>query len=197
MRTKQRFDPDKVAYYEKAGWEAYYDRNWLRAFVLLVRLNREEFRMGRLTAVRAAIDTVRASRAFAPVDNNIPEAQAHIQKFFEKARPGLAIAASAQRLAELEIKYWIVHRQLALRRIQNHNDHNLEPMVQSLANLHAALFNSTAANMRESAEYRALAAKAVDRITGNYSKNIAADWQEVETYLQQAYRSVLGKTGGQ
>ena len=24
------FDADRVAYLEKAGWEAYYDRNWLR-----------------------------------------------------------------------------------------------------------------------------------------------------------------------
>lgn len=24
------FDPDRVAWFEKAGWEAYYDRRWLR-----------------------------------------------------------------------------------------------------------------------------------------------------------------------
>lgn len=192
MPTQRLFDPDKVAYYEKAGWEAYYDRNWLRAFMLLVRLNREQFHMGLLTALRAAMDTVRASRAFAPVDNDIPAAQAHIQKFFTKARPGLDIKASAQKLAELEMDYWIVHRQLALRRIQNHEDHDIEVMTQSLANLHAALFNSTPEAMRESAEYRALAAKAVDRITGKYSQDVTADWQEVEAYLQKAYRAVKG-----
>ena len=195
MPTPRLFDPDKVAYYEKAGWEAYYDRNWLRAFMLLVRLNREQFRMGLLTAVSAAMDTVRASRAFAPVDNDIPEAQAQIQKFFAKARPGLEIKASAQKLAELEMDYWVVHRQLALRRIEDHEDHDIEAMTQSLANLHAALFNSTPEAMRESAEYRALAAKAVDRITGKYSQDVTADWREVENYLQRAYRSVKQVTG--
>jgi hypothetical protein len=190
MAKQRLFDPDKVAYYEKAGWEAYYDRNWLRAFWLLVRLNREQFRMGLFTALSAAMDTVRASRAFAPIDNDIPTAQAHIRNFFEKARPGLNIQATPQTLAELEIDYWVVHRQLALRRIHNHDDHDIEAMTQSLANLHAALFNSTPETMRESAEYRALAAKAVDRITGKYSKDIAADWREVESYLQQAYRAV-------
>jgi hypothetical protein len=190
MSKEHLFDPDKVAYYEKAGWEAYYARNWLRAFGLLVRLNREQFRMGFFTALSAALDTVRASRAFAPIDNDIPAAQAHIQNFFAKARPGLQIEASAQKLAELEMDYWVVHRELALRRSQNHDDHDIEAMTQSLANLHAALFNATPEAMRESAEYRALAAKAVDRITGNYSKDITADWQEVESYLQKAYRAV-------
>jgi hypothetical protein len=28
-------NPAAVAYYEAAGWRAYYDRNWLRAFGLL------------------------------------------------------------------------------------------------------------------------------------------------------------------
>ena len=189
--SKQRlFDPDKAAYFEKAGWEAYYDRNWLRALRLLVKLNREQFRMRFFTALSAAMDTVRASRAFAPMDNDIAAAQAHIQKFFEKARPGLNIQASAQTLAELEIDYWVVHRELALRRIQNRDDHDIEAMTQSLANLHAALFNSTPEAMRESAGNRALAAKAVDRITGKYSRDVTADWQEVESYLQQAYRAV-------
>lgn len=190
MPTKQLFDPNKVAYYEKAGWEAYYDKNWLRAFGLMMGLFREQFKMGWGTAVLAAIDTVRASVAFAPMDNDVPKATHHIQQFYEKARRSLDIKASAQELATLEIAYWVVHRQLALRRIQNHDDHNIEPMTQSLANLHAALFNSTPEKMRESAEFRALAAKAVDRITGKYSKNITADWQEVEAYLQKAYRSV-------
>lgn len=191
MPTKQLFDPNKVAYYEKAGWEAYYDKNWLRAFGLMVGLMRAQFKMGWGTAVLAAIDTVRASVAFAPMDNDVPKATHHIQKFYEKACRSLSIKASAQELAALEIEYWVVHRQLALRRIQNHDDHNIEPMTQSLANLHAALFNSTPEKMWQSAEFRALAAKAVDRITGKYSTNVTADWQEVETYLQQAYQAVV------
>jgi hypothetical protein len=48
--------------------------------------------------------------------------------------------------------------------------------------------------MRTSAELRARAAVAVDRITGNYSTDVAADWQEVERLLQQAYRAVQAAT---
>ena len=45
--------------------------------------------------------------------------------------------------------------------------------------LHAALFGATIAAMHSSAQARALAAVAVDRITGQYSTDVAADWQEV------------------
>ena len=67
-------DPDRVAYFEKAGWQAYYDRKWLRVLRLMVQLNREQFGMSLLTAIAAAVDVVRASLAFAPVDNDVPAA---------------------------------------------------------------------------------------------------------------------------
>lgn len=36
MPEKLNFDPDKVAYFEKAGWQAYYDRKWLRVLSLMI-----------------------------------------------------------------------------------------------------------------------------------------------------------------
>jgi len=44
--------------------------------------------------------------------------------------------------------------------------------------------------MRPSAEWRALAAVAVDRISGGYSTDVAADWAQVENHLQQTYRAI-------
>jgi hypothetical protein len=191
MKPQTNFNPDAVAYYEKAGWEAYYDRNWLRAFALLVRLNREQFRMNWFIAILAAIDTVRASIAFAPLDkSDVAKATYHIGKFYEKARRSLGMKAGAPTLAALEIDYWVVHRQLAIARAQDTTQDNSEPMVQSLAKLHAALFDSTPEKMRASAELRALAAKTVDLITSKRSINVPDDWRKVESYLQQAYRQV-------
>lgn len=190
MPPNRNLNPQKIAYYEKAGWEAYYDRNWPRAFWLLVQLNREQFHMPLLRALAAALDTVRASVAFAPLDNDVPKATYFIERFFAKARQSLHIQTDAKTLAALEMDYWLVHRQLAIQRQQNHQDEDIEPMIQSLAQLHAALFDSTPEVMRRSAEFRALAAKTVDRITGRYSTNVPEDWRQVETYLQQAYQAV-------
>jgi len=190
MPRQFRFDPDTVAYYEKAGWEAYYDRKWLRALSLLVRLNHTQFAMPWPLAIRAAWDTVRASRAFAPVENDVPLAQQYIERFFQKAARCVELRAAPSTLAALEMDYWVVHRRVALEKQQNPQVDNLEPLVQSLTHLHVGLFGGTAQALRPSAEWRAKAAEAVDRITSRRSTNIAADWQEVERCLQQAYRAV-------
>lgn len=190
MPAAFRFDPDKVAYFEKAGWEAYYDHNWLRAFWLMVQLNREEFAMSLPLALAAALDVVRASIAFAPLDNDVPKAQHFIGRFYEKAARRVKFQAEASTVAELELDYWLVHRRLALARIKNPADDNIEPLVASIVSLHTALFTAPAAAIRTSAEERARAAEAVDRITGKRSTDIAADWRLVEQHLQRAYRAV-------
>ena len=192
MKTEMYFNPHKVAYYEKAGWEAYYDRDWPRAFKLMVALNREEFHMPLWTALVGAMDIVRASIAFAPLEkNDVPKAMVYLRRYYEKAKRTVDIKTDAATLARLEMDYWVVHRKLALERIKQNDLENTGPMVESLTNLHAALFGLSHESARRSAELRARAAQAVDRITGRYSANVENDWREVESYLQQAYNAVL------
>ena len=191
MKTEIYFNPHKVAYYEKAGWEAYYDRDWLRAFGLMVALNREEFHMPLWTAITGAIDIVRASMAFAPLEkNDVPKAVGHLCNYYEKAKRTVKIKTDAATLAHLEMEYWVVHRKLALERIKQPDLENTGLMIEALTNLHAALFDISHERAHRSAELRALAAKAVDRITGCYSTDIHGDWKQVESYLQQAYYAV-------
>jgi hypothetical protein len=190
------FNPAKVAYFEKAGWEAYYAREWFLAFQLMIQLNREQFRMPLWTAILASIDIVRASLAFAPLENNnVPAATEYVRRYYEKARRSVGIEADAQTLADLEIDYWIVHRQLARERKQAVEDgkgaiDNSAPIVESLNRLHAALFKAPPAAIRRSAELRAQAAVAVDRITGKYSTDEVTDWHEVEQKLVEAYEAL-------
>jgi hypothetical protein len=191
MKAETYFNPYQVAYYEKSGWEAYYDRDWLRAFRLMVALNREEFHMPFWTAIAASLDIVRATIAFAPMDNDVPKATAHLQSYFAKVKRMVHIQSDAATLARLEMDYWVVHRELAIERIQQHDLENIGPMIDSLTKLHAALFGISQDAARRSAELRAMAAKSVDRITGRYSESVEKDWQQVESYLQQAYSAVL------
>ena len=79
----------------------------------------------------------------------------------------------------------MIHRELAeTPALDKH------PLVQSLADLHAALFGRTPAELWSSAESRAAAAEAVDRITSRRSTDVAADWRRVEKCLRQAYQQV-------
>ena len=191
------FDADRIAYLEKAGWQAYYDRDWLAVLALMVQMNRTQFCMSWLDATLAALDVVRASAAFAPVDNDIAAATAHLEHFYAKARASTWLRTDAATLAALEMDYWVVHRKLAAAR-KAAPDHagDITPMVAALETLHDALFDAPPAAIRRAAirraaERRAQAAVIVDRITGGYSDDVAADWQAIEQLLRAAYRAVI------
>ncbi|MBI3959081.1 MAG: hypothetical protein HY328_09750 [Chloroflexi bacterium] len=191
------FTPERIAHFEAAGWRAYYDRNWLRVLGLMVQLNREQFGMSWPVAGLAALDVVRASLAFAPVDNDIPAATDHLARYYTRARESGAISGEPARLAELEMDYWVVHRRLANER-KAAPDHagDLTPMVDALAALHAALFDASPDVAHRSAEIRAQAAARVDRITGGYSDDAEADWKHIQVELDQAYQ-ILKRLGSQ
>jgi len=186
--AERSFNPERVAYFESAGWRAYYDRDWLRVLGLMVQLNREQFGMSWPNAILASLDVVRASLAFAPVDNDIPTATAHLAHYYAKARRAAGITTDAEKLAALEMDYWVVHRRLANER-KAAPDHtgDLTPMVDALTSLHETLFAVTPEVARRSAEMRAQAAARVDRITGGYSEDVEADWRQIEVELKQAY----------
>ncbi|HNS00992.1 MAG TPA: hypothetical protein PKM78_01260 [Anaerolineae bacterium] len=182
------FDADRVAHFERAGWEAYYDRRWLRVLRLMVQLNREQFGMSLPAALAASFDIVRASRAFAPVDNDPAAVTAHLRRYYVRASHAAGLHADPATLAGLEMDYWMVHRRLAIaRRTAPDHSGDIAPMVEALARLHAALFDASPEAIQRSAELRAQAAVAVDRITGGYSRDMAADWREVEDLLRRAY----------
>lgn len=192
--------PDRIARIETELWEAYYNREWLREFRLLITMHREFFHMNTPTAVLASYDAARAAMAFAPLDaNDLPQARGYLLRYYEKVRQALGCRATADDLAERELHYWIVHREVARgrlaeiktgRAIDDPDDAEIEPVINAFANLHAGLFNSTPEAMHESAVYRARAAAIVDRISGRHSPDVAADWARVETELRLAYRAI-------
>lgn len=189
MTIRRVLDPDEVSFCEAAGWAAYYQRDWTRVLRLMVRLNRAQFGMGPVDAIAAALDTVRATAAFAPAANNLAATRCHLTRYFARARRSAGISADAAKLADRELDYWVVHRELANRRKADRADDDLTPLVEALARLHAAVFGSTPERMRVSAALRALAAARVDRITGGYSDDVAADWARIVDLLRDAYRA--------
>lgn len=107
--------------------------------------------------------------------------------------------AEADDLAGRELHYWITHRSVARRRlaevlagrpVDDPDLHEIAPVSDAFARLHAGLFNATPEAMGESGTLRAQAAAVVDRISGGYSPDVAGDWARVELYLRQAYRAI-------
>lgn len=191
---------DRIARIETELWEAYYEREWFHEFRLLVSMHREFFRMRLPTAILASYDAVRAAMAFAPLDSSDRQAALrYLVRYYEKVRRALDCTLPAEELAARELRYWIVHREIAGKRlvevrgggtIADPDESAIEPVSQAFAQLHAGLFNSTTERMWQSAVFRARAAAVVDRISGRYSPDVPGDWRRVEEYLRMAYRAI-------
>ncbi len=181
----QRFDPDAIAYYETEGWRAYYDRNWLRAFGLMVRLSESQFHIPFPRSFLAVYHVIRASVAFVPREHDLDLVRHHLVQFYRIAAESNRGAFDPQAVAELELRYWVIHRELA-----EMPNADKRPLVESLAALHAALFGRAPADLWESAVSRVAAATAVDQITSRRSLDPAADWELVASSLRSAYQQV-------
>jgi uncharacterized protein YndB with AHSA1/START domain len=163
------FDADRLAYLETEIWRAYYERRWARVLRLTLELVREQFGLSWPRAVVAAYHTTRAAIAWAPVKHSVRTAR----------------VADADHVADLELDYWIVHRDLSGRpKLRK------QPLERCLADLHAALFDLPREVTGESGVARARAADVVDEITSGRSRDVPGDWALVEQHLRDCYRSI-------
>jgi hypothetical protein len=180
------FDPERVAYFEAAGWRAYYDHKWLKMVVLLIQLFQEQFRIPFLMSLLAAYYATRASIAWVPIDHDERKVLAYLEKFYRLARRYSGLTYNVSRVAALELQYFEVHRRLA-------GKPEKDEFLQTLIDLHSAIFGLPAERVLESAEWRLRAAKTVDQITSNTSTDIEGDWARLEQDLRRCYRSIQGE----
>ena len=83
----RNFDPQKVAYYEKENYVAYYQKDWLKLFRVSVAMVKEAFALSWLQAVYGAYLVARAEIAAAPFpDNDIPLAESYMRRFYQFIR---------------------------------------------------------------------------------------------------------------
>jgi hypothetical protein len=179
------FNPERLAYYEAAGWRAYYEHNWLRLLRLLVGICQEQFRIPFPVSLLAAYYMTRASATWVAVDHNAQKVRALHEKFYQIAKRYSGLEFDPARAAELEEQYWDVHRRLAAAK-QN----NKVEFVETMVDLHSVVFGISREQAHESAELRVLANNTVDLITSKTSADPEADWAKLENFLRQCYRSI-------
>ena len=178
-----RFNPRRVAYFEAAGWRAYYERRWLRLLQLIVSLCQEQFGIPFPTSLLAAYYVTRASAAWAPVNHNEAAVGAFYERFYRLARRYSGLKFDPARAAALELRYNIEHRRLV-------GNPDKSSFIEAMTALHGELFGLTLSQARPSAELRVQANNTVDRITSRTSANVPADWTRLEDQLCQCYTSI-------
>ncbi len=180
---KATFDPDRIAYFEKEGWRAYYDRRWFRLLRLLFAVCQQQFGIPFPVSIAAAYYSTRAALAWKPVTHDEAKVTLYYRKFYRLARRYSGLEFDPELVGELETRYNDDHRRLV-------GLEDKTPFIETMVKLHSALFSLTPEQARESAELRVLACNTVDLITGKISKNVEADWALTEDYLRRCYRSI-------
>jgi hypothetical protein len=177
------YNPDRVAYFEAAGWRAYYDRAWLKLLRLIISLCQEQFRIPFPVSLLAAYYVTRASVAWVPLDHDEKVVRSFYEKFYRLAQQYSGLQFDPARVAVLELKYNDVHRRLS-------GKPDKTEFIETMVELHSAIFGLTPEQARESAELRVLANNTVDLITSKTSTDPEADWAKLEDFLRQCYRSI-------
>jgi hypothetical protein len=177
------FDPQQVAQIETQMWRSYYDKERLKLFTQLAGLMRTQYRMPLVRSNEAAYQAAKAAFVFKEGKQraDYEKALPNLINFYRDIRAQSDIAFDVERAAQLELEWWIVHRQRA--------QHQPGDLARALAELQAEIFRLPAARFAEHARLRAEAMTIRDEkaAAGGVSE---ADWQHIDELLRQSWQSL-------
>lgn len=184
----KNFDPEYVGAIESKMWEAYYNHEFFRLFLLLIKLLRVQFHLGHLLSVRAAYYAAFAAALFriqkGKEDNK--RMLKKLEKFYKIIADNSIENFDCKKAAELELLWWFVDR---------YPDNYQFTREEALASLMALLCNIDPVKLKEHARYRAQA-MVLDRAQATAVKNKSrmertpADWAQIESLLIKSYDSL-------
>lgn len=153
MNTTSRlrqFDPRTLAHFEKENYVAYYQKDWRTLLRVSVRMVGEAFGLNWWQAIYGAYLVARAEIAFAPFpDNDVPLAEAYMRRFYRFINKVHGEAFDVAELARLEVRWWIVHRELFA------NPEN-QGLVDALGDLYVAVYGLPREQLETAVRQRAL-----------------------------------------
>lgn len=179
----RRFNPDEVARLETAMWRSYYGRRRLLLFRQLAELMRTQYHFPFIRSNVVAYHAAKAAFVFK---------DGHGRADYEKALPDLldfygaihrtsTMPFDTNRAAQLELEWWIVHRERA-----NHPPGDLD---RALAELPAEIYHVPVERLMEHARLRAEAMRIRDdkADAGGVTEE---DWRRIDELLHASWQSL-------
>ena len=178
------FDPDRLARLELRAWQAYYRRQPLRLFALLIQINREQAGASWPRAVLASFFLARAAVGFGRSTGDYDRFAPDIVRGYRLL--GLPAAVDVEDVARRELRWWVVRREIGLAAGR--------AAGEAISAMYAALYGVAEPLVAEAGALRGEAAEVRDR-------GAAADpdgptgpgrayWPEVARLLRDSYRSL-------
>jgi hypothetical protein len=184
-RTTQlrEFDANEVARLETAMWRSYYEKQRVKLFNQLSELLRTQYHMPLVRSNQVAYYAANAAFTFkkgsgrADYEKALPD----LVKFYGAIRKMSDIPFDVDRVARLELEWWIIHRERA-----RHPPGDLE---KSLAELQAEIYRVPVDRLMEHGRLRAEAM--VIRDTKAERGGVTEeDWTRINELLKQSWNSL-------
>ncbi len=173
------FDAKEVARIETEMWRAYYEHHSLLLFHYLGELLRDQYGLSRWKSNLGAYYAARAAVVFqrGKSRSDYEQALPYLRHYYAMIRRGSDIAFDANRAAELELEWWIAHRD---RRAD---------LPQTLGALQSELYQS-----RDTFEEHAAArAQAMIYRDEKGSSITNEDWRRIQEWLLKSWTSLQMK----
>lgn len=179
----REFNPDEVARLETAMWRSYYEKQRLRLFRQLSELLRTQYNMPPVRSNQVAYYAADAAFVFQKGKQrpDYEKALPELVKFYESVRKMSDIPFDVDRVARLELEWWIIHRQRA--------SHAPGDLDRALAELQAEIYHVPVERLMEHGRLRAEAMTIRDT-KAEAGGVTEADWARIDELLHQSYRSL-------
>jgi len=177
------FNADEVARLDTAMWRSYYNRERLKLYSELTELLQKQYKLNfwrrQLIAYRAAkaAFVFKDGKSRTDYEKALPD----LEKFYASIRDLSTTDFDANKVAKLELEWWIVHRER-----KNYKEGDL---ANALAETASAIYNLPKEVFIEHGRLRAEAMNIRDNKaeSGGVTEE---DWQKIDELLHQSWRSL-------
>lgn len=179
----REFDPDEIARLETAMWRSYYEKQRVQLFNQLSEMLRRQYHMPLVRSNSTAYHAANAAFTFKQGKgrSDYEKALPDLVKFYTAIRNMSDIPFDVNRVARLELEWWIIHRERA-----RHPPGDLE---RALAELQAEIYQVPVERMMEHGRLRAEAMTIRDT-KANSGGVKEEDWARINELLRQSWRSL-------
>lgn len=181
----REFDADEVARLETAMWRSYYEKRPVRLYFELGELLRSQYNMTLFRSNLVAFHATKAAFVFkrGKQRSDYERALPDLVKFYQSILQMSDTPFDVNRVAQLELEWWIVHRERAKQAPGN--------LEKALAELQSAIYGVPVERLLEHGRKRAEAMMVRD--TKAESGGVTEDdWRRIDILLHESWHSLAG-----
>ncbi len=172
-RSMREFNPPRLADLEVRMWQAYYAKERLRLFGLLVTMLHEQYHYSWATATLEGFHLARAAATFGDLRGGYDAVLPDLEAAYAKAKSWTQAEFDPRAVARAELAWWVA------RRVPGQN--SAEQIGGLIADEYALLYETSRARVEAAALLRAQAAALRDAQAGR------PDWDRIGRLLLQSY----------